>query len=263
MSKRKISQQSSSKRSRLQGRYAETEQNDQGNEEDYSIWGRAICGELSTRYQLPKILGWLHHNAAARNQYFARMSYVKVRNRFRKQGIKSGNKVRVDDEESKARQWRAADYVLNIQKAIWESGVFPYDFTLAMEMGAGNCGEMSGIAAQMINRNGGYAAQYRVDNKGTHAFTLVGQTPAGAVDHVAFSDYKGCWVVDPWAGIVCKAANYVEEFRRKMNLWARNGKYILNHGEWIFANDPAWLNAVVNGYKCATLNPTDFNLDRT
>lgn len=170
-----------------------------------------------------------------------------VRNQFRKVGFKSGNKVCPDDPASVQRAVIAHDMVCALQDRVYDTN--PPDFVLPMIWGCGNCGEMSGAAARLLRRSGVQASIYAVDYEGSHAFTLVGQVPDQATDHVGLTDYGGCWVVDTWAGIVCPAPGYCETFLRKMDAWAKRGKKILHGGHCINANDPDWLDAVINGPK--------------
>lgn len=186
-----------------------------------------------------------------KSEFLAINTFNLVRERFKKQGVKSENKVRFNDINSINRQEKAWGAVVAIQKKVHSAAMLP-NYSEAWEQGAGNCGEMSGIAAQIINKSGGYARKYDVDKKGTHVFTLVGIPPQGANDNINFTDYKGCWVVDPWAGIVCKAENYTQYFGKQMDKWAANNKMIRDKNVWINANNSNWLNAVTNGYKTPT-----------
>jgi len=183
------------------------------------------------------------------NEFLAKKAFELVRKRF-KGGIKSANKIKPSDPKSIERQKNACNVVPDIQTKIYHdfSGILNY--SEAWEKGAGNCGEMSGIAAQFINKSGGYATQYKVDNKGTHGFTLVGIPPRTAKDDIHFSDYDNCWVVDPWAGIVCEASQYTECFKNKMNEWTEKNKMILDHNanSWVEPNKN-FLSAVVSANK--------------
>lgn len=210
--------------------------------------------EEVTQYKLPT---FPRDISLASNEDLARWAFMEVRARFKSLGVKSGNKVRWRDLDSLRRVELAAPVVCGIQEDIYKQTLL-LNFTAAMEKGAGNCGEMSGAAAQMINNSGGYAAQYRVDNYGTHAFSLVGSPSENAIDHVDFSDYDGCWIVDPWAGIVCKASSYTVEFRFKMMIWALKEKYVYTHGEWAVADSDNWVNAVTLGSKHVNINPSQF-----
>ncbi|WP_429220222.1 hypothetical protein [Aeromonas veronii] len=203
---------------------------------------------ISQQYQMPLIN---YHQKNDANKVFSYLAFDIVRERFSKLGVKSGNKRTPSDIKSMERLKRASFVVFDVQSEINSKYISEgiNDFSLSMEKGAGNCGEMSGVVAQIINASGGKAAQYRVDDSGTHAFALSGEPPISAIDHINMSDYSGCWVIDPWAGIVCEANNYCEEFTRKMNKWALKGKEVYSHGGWMEANNPLWINAVVKGEK--------------
>lgn len=188
-------------------------------------------------------------------EYFARTAFGLVRNRFKNIGIKSANKYNFGNAESVERMELANLKLPDVRKKInqTDKDKGSPNYRYAWEMAVGNCSEMAGIAAQLINASGGYAKQYRVDDKGTHAFTLVGIPPNTATDNVHFSDYDGCWVVDPWAGIVCEASQYTQCFETKMNQWSKKNKMIYDYclDSWIKANSADWLKAVTNGHKVA------------
>lgn len=212
---------------------------------------------LPSSYKIPLID---YHQKDGASKAFAKLAFEVVRTRFSTLGVKSGNKRTPSEAKSMERLNRACGIVFDVQNKIYSKSQLEgvNDFTLSMEQGAGNCGEMSGIVAQIINASGGKAAQYRVDDFGTHAFALSGEPPAGAVDHIKMSDYKGCWVVDPWAGIVCEAHNYCDEFKTKMNKWALKGKEVFSHGSWMIADNPLWVNAVINGEKKVNISHNNF-----
>ncbi|MGY3901274.1 hypothetical protein ACW5XF_02215 [Aeromonas lusitana] len=215
-------------------------------------------------YQLP-IFEKIEHD----NLLLSLRAYKAVRDRFSDLGKKSGNKVKKSDATDILRQNDTATLVCETQKNIYFSASSNgfYDFTTSMEKGVGNCGEMSGAAAQIVNKSGGYATQYCVDNKGSHAFALSGKPPLGATDHIKMSDYNGCWVIDPWAGIFCEAPYYCQQFEAKMKKWASKNKQILTWNEqipsqavWIPADTQSWINAVVNGIKTISISNERFSL---
>ncbi|ORM89863.1 hypothetical protein HA50_25040 [Pantoea cypripedii] len=215
-------------------------------------------------YTLPSIPAYRHLDGPGfnKNKYFAESANAIVRDRFKQIGTKSENKMRINDPNSVTRitkAWFDGNKAIEHKRKAWcglgtatgHNRMPPFypDNTLAMKLGAGNCGEMSGIADQIINKSGGYSRQYQVDKKGTHAFTLVGKPSPYAKDSIHFSDYDNCWVVDPWANIVCKASEYTETFIKKMDEWTNKGKAIRTNEDWVFANNPEWVNAVVEGSK--------------
>jgi hypothetical protein len=214
----------------------------------------------SHTYRLPVLsTGLSDVQQAEFNGKLARWAFMEVRVRFRMLGVKSGNKVRRGDANSSWRWQHAAARVLQVQNAIWQNRQSPLlDFTPAMEHGAGNCGEMSGAVAQIVNRSGGYAEQYCVDLVGSHAFALVGLPPQGATDPVTLAGFDPCWAVDPWAGIVCPAIDYCVEFERKMHHWAALGKSIYYQQQWVQAADPRWITAVTRGHKRVNIAYTGF-----
>lgn len=180
------------------------------------------------------------------NRTLAERAFYNVRSNF-KAGLKSANKKRTGDLQSEMRQNEAWPVVYNLQQEIYRH--FPVDYSRVLAEAAGNCQEMAGAAARLVRLNGGFAQLYCVDDKGSHAFCLVGQPPMTASDAVNFSDYAGYWVVDPWAGIICPAGHYTMQFHAKMHKWRSVNKQILDHGQWIHADNEEWLNAVISGIK--------------
>lgn len=181
------------------------------------------------------------------NEHYARWSFSVVRDTFRSGGVRSGNKFRKGDARSIHRLLAAMATVPAVQSAIYRNT--PTDYSPALFARAGNCQEMAGAAAQLIVSNGGQGTVYAVDYQGSHAFTLVGRVPASAQDHVGLQDYEDCWVVDPWAGLVCPAQDYCHAFDQKMAKWAGQHKALSWNNEWIEPTDPHWLLAVMNGPK--------------
>ncbi|ASX26147.1 hypothetical protein [Candidatus Williamhamiltonella defendens] len=191
------------------------------------------------------------------NEFLAKNAFELVRKRF-KNAVKSVNKIKFLDPKSLERQNKACNALDDIRGPNIQGHMVNY--SESWEKGVGNCGEMSEIAAQFINKSEGYATQYKVDNKRTHVFTLVGIPPRTAEDHIHFSDYDNCWVVDPWAGIVCEASQYTKRFEEKMNQWSENKKHKMiitvewtksnqPYAKWTKPNNSNWLDTVVKGNK--------------
>ncbi|MDR5782529.1 hypothetical protein QCE63_24300 [Caballeronia sp. LZ065] len=181
------------------------------------------------------------------DEHYARWSFNIVRDTFLSGGAKSANKFRKGDAHSIHRVQAAMRAVAAVQEATYRNA--PTDYSAVLLSRAGNCQEMAGAAAQLILSNGGQATVYAVDYQGSHAFTLVGHVPPGAIDHVGLQDYDGCWVVDPWAGLVCPARDYCGAFDQQMSTWAGRHKLLSWNNEWIEPTDPHWLLAILNGPK--------------
>ncbi|MEG3129256.1 hypothetical protein SC171_11230 [Pantoea cypripedii] len=213
---------------------------------------------LTDDFQLPSISG--HGNVKAldggHNQYFAETTNTMIRNRFKRDGLKSYNKIKPHDPGNVSRQKKAWPAV-NAMKSKMYHGMKRADYTPAMKTGMGNCDEMSGIAEQIINNSGGHARKYNMPGK--HVFTLVGKVPAGATDNVHFSDYGKCWIVDPWANIACKASEYTEKFKEKMEKWAGEGKLLLSKAGWISPMAPEWVDECINCQKNQILPESEYN----
>ncbi|EGY28291.1 hypothetical protein Rin_00017830 [Candidatus Regiella insecticola 5.15] len=192
-------------------------------------------------------IGMLKDNAT---EHFARTAFRLIRKRFKDVGVKSASKFIAGNAKSEKRLQRAEHTLRDVREKAPQSKE-PRNYSYAWERAAGNCGEMSGIAVQLINKSGGYARRYLVDNKGTHVFALVGIPPKTATDNVHFSDYNGCWIVDPWAGIVCEASQYTKCFETKMNQWSKQNKMIYSPclKSWVSANNADWLKAVTKNNK--------------
>ncbi|NWC94865.1 MULTISPECIES: dermonecrotic toxin domain-containing protein [unclassified Pseudomonas] len=93
----------------------------------------------------------------------------------------------------------------------------------ALKSGAGNCGEMSLLARDIIAQSGGNAYTWSAGD--AHAFTVVGGPSILPGDTVDFSQpqWADAWIVDPWAEIACPARQYTAELEATMNRWAALG----------------------------------------
>jgi hypothetical protein len=89
----------------------------------------------------------------------------------------------------------------------------------ALKSGAGNCGEMSLLARDIITKSGGTAYTWGAGD--AHAFTVVGGPSILPGDTVDFSqaEWANAWIVDPWAEIACPARQYTAELETTMKRW--------------------------------------------
>lgn len=67
-------------------------------------------------------------------------------------------------------------------------------------------------------------------------------------------EWDQAWVVDPWAGITCRAADYPAQFKARMQEWSQSGRRILisdggtpPRSVWSDPMDPRWISATVDG----------------
>ncbi|NWD26086.1 hypothetical protein HX864_22660 [Pseudomonas yamanorum] len=89
----------------------------------------------------------------------------------------------------------------------------------ALKSGAGNCGEMSLLARDIITKSGGQAYTWGAGD--AHAFTVVGGPSILPGDTADFSqaEWADAWIVDPWAEIACPARQYTAELEATMKRW--------------------------------------------
>lgn len=69
--------------------------------------------------------------------------------------------------------------------------------------------------------------------------------------------WADAWIVDPWAEIECKASDYVDHLKRKMDEWSSAGKelFIANPStpdappQWTSPKAPFWLDMLIKEEK--------------
>jgi hypothetical protein len=170
--------------------------------------------------------------------------------------FKSGNKLRPDEAHSARQQSadaRIADYREKNEFAVksvydqneWAAEIAKDNAKSAKETGAGNCVEYAVIARD-------YVLQKKDDAKAAviglsmadHAFLAVG---IGA-DDAPVKDMRewgdDVWICDPWAKIVCKAADYPLKWREKLTKWKSKDKMLSLGGNWSEATSKTWWLAV-------------------
>lgn len=124
---------------------------------------------------------------------------------------------------------------------------------------AGNCYELAMVAAKEAIKYGAHAEKWRFCEY-DHAFTVIGKPPEGVT--VDFKTWKDCYIVDPWANIVCKAPEYLRAYKKKMFRWALKGKVIAGdfYQDASFkVNDPIdqnSINAIMSGKKIREIAPS-------
>lgn len=217
-----------------------------------------IPGDVdSPTYRMPTIApaSLPPRNAPDFNERISKESFALVRRRFNLFG--PGNTHDGNDVRNAAAQVQ----VIHVQGRIYNN-VRQYDYTLAMQKGAGNCGEMSGSAAQIVKMSspGTAVAQYRIGNQGAHAFALTG-APAtrfvagqgNAVD--LLNAPADAWVMDPWAEIVCPAREYPRLFKEKMHVWDLEGKLVMHKG--VLLRPSEWHRTFIEGQQVFVNIPYD------
>ncbi len=123
---------------------------------------------------------------------------------------------------------------------------------MVLKTGAGNCDQMAKVAVDTINASGGSA---RIAQVKGHTFAVVGGPP-GQPRSKGFvgPEWDEAWVVDPWAGITCRAADYPAQFKARMQEWSLSGRRILisdgatpPSSVWSDPMEPRWITATVDG----------------
>lgn len=123
---------------------------------------------------------------------------------------------------------------------------------MVLKTGAGNCDQMAKVAVDTINASGGNA---RIAQVKGHTFAVVGGPP-GQPRSKGFvgPEWDEAWVVDPWAGITCRAADYPAQFKARMQEWSLSGRRILisdgatpPSSVWSDPMEPRWITATVDG----------------
>ena len=88
-----------------------------------------------------------------------------------------------------------------------------------------------------------------------HAFVVVGITPPTLGLTLDFSEagWRGLWICDPWAAIVCPASEYLRELNIKMLAWHLADISVLFNDQgtyrWGRANDRNWLTLLRSAVK--------------
>ena len=131
-----------------------------------------------------------------------------------------------------------------------------------LKIDVGNCGELANAAAKKAIEYGGHAERWCFP-KDDHAFTIIGKPPESVTTD--FKTWIDCWIVDPWANIVCKAPEYVSILKNKMALWAIKGKVIVNlfydddRFKWESPDNPKWIKSIESGEKIRRAAPSPDN----
>jgi hypothetical protein len=121
---------------------------------------------------------------------------------------------------------------------------------MILKTGGGNCDQMAGVTATIINaKDPDKAAVWHMTG---HVFTVVGGPPKGTVaTTVDFSEsaFLDAVIFDSWLDIICPANEYIATVESRMKMWHFEGrKIITSHGvkpdiitQWMDPTDPIWV----------------------
>lgn len=176
------------------------------------------------------------------NAVYAQQALQTVQQDMRATGLGPGNVVRSAADRARA---DAANSVVNWLRETRNPNTLSSGKT-AVKAGAGNCGEMAALSREMISNSGGRAYEWHAGD--SHAFTVVGgptTIPQGSVNF-AEQPWADAWIVDPWAGIACPAAQYTRELEQTMGKWAKDG-WTIRAGtqEAMSPTDQQWLDTLI------------------
>lgn len=200
---------------------------------------------LNTQRVLPleKPADFAQWPARRQNQFYAEHAKASVDKALTATGLGPGNTVR-----SAADLARADAAHMTVEWLRRTANLKAADAgDLIMKTGAGNCGEMALLSREIIRQSGGMAREWNAGD--AHVFTVVGG-PGGNVG--ATVDFSGAawadaWIVDPWAGIACPAAEYTEQLKTTMARWDKAGLRIRSGAQADMSpQDAQWLDTLVN-----------------
>lgn len=181
--------------------------------------------------------------AEQQNKFYAQQAQDNVNRAMKATGLGPSNQM-----SSKADLARsdAAEMAIGWLRRTAEPGALSRS-NLILKSGAGNCGEMSLLSKDIIEKSGGNAQSWYV-NGGDHVFTVVGGPASAGKTTLDFSqaEWKDAWIVDPWAEISCKASEYTELVKKKMAEWDAKGRQIYTRKQWRSPVDPQWLKELTS-----------------
>lgn len=186
------------------------------------------------------------------NRFYAQAAKSEVDRQFQATGIGPANQRVAANPSDVTRQQIAREVV------IWEYDKIdaPNYADIVLKAGAGNCDQMARAAAEIIKESGGDASVWAMQG---HVFTVVGAPTGLDARTIDFKEPKwaDAWIVDPWAEIECKASDYVDHLKRKMDEWSSAGKelFIANPStpdappQWTSPKAPFWLDMLIKEEK--------------
>ncbi len=182
------------------------------------------------------------------NRLYAEGARKSVDDQFQATGIRSANQQVPGLAGEVARNETATEMV----GWLYTRTGAPNYSEMVLKTGAGNCDQMAKVAVDTINASGGSA---RIAQVKGHTFAIVGGPP-GMPRSKGFvgPEWAEAWVVDPWAGITCHAADYPAQFKARMQEWSQSGRRILisdgstpPRSVWSDPMEPRWITATVDG----------------
>lgn len=211
--------------------------------------GKVVVAAKPVRLEpIKKPADFSQRQPADQNQLYAEGGSKAVDDQFQATGIRSANQQVPGQPGEKIRADSAAETV----GWLYTRTNAPNYSEIVLKTGAGNCDQMAKVAVDTINASGGSA---RIAQVKGHTFGIVGGPP-GYSRSKGFTgpEWADAWVVDPWAGITCKASDYPARFKARMQEWSQEGRRILiSDGQlppssvWSDPMEPRWINATVNG----------------
>lgn len=195
-----------------------------------------------------KPAGFAQLPAEQQNRVYAEGARKAVDEQFQATGIRSANQQVLGLAGEATRNATATEVV----GWLYTRTGAPNYSEMVLKTGAGNCDQMAKVAVDTINASGGDA---RIAQVKGHTFAVVGGPP-GQPRSKGFvgPEWDQAWVVDPWAGITCRAADYPAQFKARMQEWSQSGRRILisdggtpPRSVWSDPMDPRWISATVDG----------------
>ncbi|HEX7761381.1 MAG TPA: hypothetical protein VF459_17885 [Caulobacteraceae bacterium] len=91
----------------------------------------------------------------------------------------------------------------------------------------GNCAEMTWLCCHGFVASKAHIWVAIIDDPGDHQFCIL-MDKEPDYKSIELMDYRGDdqWIIDPWAGIVCKPGEFKETFTKQMLKWTAAGKRI-------------------------------------
>lgn len=188
------------------------------------------------------------------NKIYANEAKKKIDKQIAVTGLGPENQVITSNQEAIVNLNDIQRNALAAPVVLWEYAKrdVPATYELLLKTGAGNCDQMAAVAMHLILESGGTASVWRVPG---HVFTVVGRIePVNWRSTLDFADpsFQDVWIIDAWAGISCKAENYVQAYKDKMAIWEKEGRKISTVDKTVSPpefrllspTDPAWINNI-------------------
>ncbi|WP_135291820.1 dermonecrotic toxin domain-containing protein [Pseudomonas kairouanensis] len=191
---------------------------------------------------LVKPAGFDSLTPAQQNGIYAQQALQSVQKDLQATGLGPGNVVRSAADRARA---EAANTVVNWLRQTRNPRTLLSGKSV-VKAGAGNCGEMAALSREIINTSGGRAYEWFAGD--SHAFTVVGGPSNISSGSVRFDqpEWADAWVVDPWAGIACPAAQYTQKLGQTMRKWAADGWVIrTSTDDAMSPTNKQWLDALI------------------